>query len=198
MAALPIYELLISEDPESELQVSAIALVDVPAIEKNFLAFKDQAGKMNFAAVDEEQQMVVGPAMIPEMLIYRNDKETGEYNVFFSKDTIKCVAEKFYAKAYQGNANLMHDPEQTVDGVNYFLSWIKNDAKGMVGLTGDYPDGTWFVGAKITNPDVWAKVKSGEIKGFSVEGYFQYKKEAEPDEADVTMEKIKSILNEIN
>jgi len=28
----------------------------------------------------------------------------------------------------------------------------------------------------VNNPEVWAKIKSGEIKGFSVEGVFEYKK----------------------
>jgi formylmethanofuran dehydrogenase subunit E len=28
----------------------------------------------------------------------------------------------------------------------------------------------------VNNAEVWAKIKSGEIKGFSVEGVFEYKK----------------------
>jgi hypothetical protein len=39
---LPIYELKISEDINNEAEVSYIALVDEPAIKKDFLAFKDE------------------------------------------------------------------------------------------------------------------------------------------------------------
>ena len=193
MDKLPTFEINISESLESQLEVTAIALVDMPAIESNWMAFKEQQ-PMNFASIDEDQHLIIGAAMIPDLKIYRNDSQLGEHNVVFSKDTVRRIAEKFYAKGFQGSANIMHDAGQVVAGVNYFLSWIKDDAKGMVGLSGDYPDGTWFVGAKVNNEAVWAKVKSGEIKGFSVEGMFEYE-EKKPE--DVMMQKIKNILNEI-
>jgi len=192
----------IKPETDSELEVTAIALVDAPAIAKNFLAFKG-ALKLEFATINEDEHIIVGPAMVPDTLIYRNDKDLGEYNVFFSKETIKEIAQKYYKKCLQGSANLMHDPEQKLEGINYFLSWFKDTAKGMTGLDGDYPEGTWFVGAKVDNADAWAKIKSGEIKGFSVEGVFGYVKE-EPapvqmsdDERSATelLQKINEILN---
>lgn len=185
----------------SDLQVTAIALVDEPAIMVNWQAFATKPSLMNFATVNDDEHLIIGPAMIPDINIYRNDEEPGglgEHNVFFSKDTVKQIAEKFYAKNFQGSANIMHDAGQKVDGVNYFLSWFKDDAKGMTGLAGDYPDGTWFVGAKVTNPDAWAKVKAGLIKGFSVEGIFAYSEMKQPvDPEQSLMEKIKNILNGI-
>ena len=198
MAVLPVYEMMISDDPNSDLQVSAIALVDNPAIQINWLAFNAAVNPMHFAEIADDQHMIVGAAMIPDMKIFRTDAEMGDYNVFFSKDTVCKIAEKYYAKGFQGSANIMHDAGQKVEGVNYFLSWIKDDAKGMVGLAGDYPDGTWFVGARVNNPEVWAKIKSGEIKGFSVEGMFQYSQTNEPKSADETMlQEIKNLLNGI-
>lgn len=193
MKPLPIFELAVSDDPESDLQVTAIALVDNPAIERNWFAFKEQTNLLHFSSVNEEEQIIVGAAMIPDMKIYRNDEALGEYQIFFSKDTVKQIAETFFRKNFQGRANIMHDAGQFVEGVTYFLSWIKDEAKGMVGLEGDYPDGTWFVGAKVSNPEVWAKIKAGEIKGFSVEGMFEYKQSKTED--DVLLEKIKEILN---
>lgn len=196
---LPLYEMRINAQMDSDLEVSAISLVDVPATEKMWQAFKSTPQLMQFAEINEDQKIIVGAAMIPDLFIYRNDPERGEYNVVFSKDTVRCIAEKFYAKGFQGNANIMHDAGQAVAGVNYFLSWFKDDAKGMVGLTGDYPDGTWFVGAKVNNDAVWAKVKAGEIKGFSVEGLFEFEiSNAAPTEDESLFEKIKNILNEIS
>lgn len=200
--ALPLYEMTISDEMTSDLEVTAIALVDEPAIQVNWQAFTAQSAQMNFATINEDERLIIGPAMIPDMKIYRNDTEPdglGEYNVFFSKNTVKKIAEKFYAKGFQGSANIMHDAGQKVEGVNYFLSWIKDDAKGMIGLAGDYPNGTWFVGARVNNPDVWAKIKSGAIKGFSVEGMFQYASTPTVvDASETLLQKIKEILNGIN
>jgi hypothetical protein len=193
---LPVYELAVSEDPQSDLEVYAIALVDKPAIEKTWFAFAENKDPWKFAAVGEDdKRVVVGPAMIPDMKIYRKDEEMGEYQVFFSADTIASIAQKFFAKGNQGNANLMHDPEQAVDGVTYFMSWIKDSSKGMVGLEGEYPDGTWFVGAKVENEEVWGKIKAGEIQGFSVEGFFKYLKPASATEEELMLQKIKELLN---
>lgn len=194
---LPIYELLVSEDDDSKLEVNYVAGVDVPAIEKTWLAFKDQPDLLSFAAADETEHIIVGAAMIPDLKIYRKDEETGEeFYVIFSRQTIATIAEKFYTKNYQQNFNLMHDPSQQKDGVVFFMSFLKDEAKGMVGLKGDYPDGTWFLGAKVNNEEVWAKVQSGEIKGFSVEGLFGFKKKQMSLEERYA--KIKELLNGID
>lgn len=199
MAKLPLYEMRINAAVDSDLQVSAIALVDIPAIEKNWQAFKAAPKAMEFATINNEERVIIGAAMIPDLFIYRNDEQRGEYNVVFSKETVKEIAEKFYAKGFQGKANIMHDAGQAVEGVNYFLSWFNDKSKGMVGMEGEYPDGTWFVGAKVNNDEVWAKVKSGEIKGFSVEGLFEFEEaDVNPTEDDALFMKIKNILSEIS
>ena len=41
----------------------------------------------------------------------------------------------------------------------------------------DLPDGTWFVKMKIENDEMWSKIKDGELKGLSIEGYFINKME---------------------
>lgn len=193
---LPLIQLQIDPEDAADTQVDCVALVDAPAIERPFMAFNKadtEKRPLHFTELNEEEQIVVGPAMIPDMPIYRND-QNGEYYVVFSKDTVKQIAEKFYRKGFQNNANLMHDAGQKAEGVTYFLSFLRDTAKGMTGLSGDYPEGTWFLGARINNADVWAKIKSGEIKGFSVEGLFQYKKEQMS--AQVMAEKVRAILDD--
>lgn len=174
MTKLPTYEMVIDDNPESDVEVSFVALVDKPAIEKNFMAFNDV--KLNFA-VNEERQIISGPAMVADTLIYRRDVG-GEYNVFFSKETIQEIALKFFKKDYQKNLNLFHDPALSLQGVTIFESFVSDKSRGVQPMKGfeDLPDGTWFISAKVENPDVWAKVKSGEVKGFSVEGIFSYVK----------------------
>lgn len=174
----PLIELKISENLSDDLEVNAVAGVDNPAIEKNFFAFNHQSKPLNFAEIKQDERIVIGAAMIPNLKIYRIDEKTGEeYDVFFSKETIEQIAVKFFDKDFQKNFNLMHDPTQQKDGVVFFQSFIKDVAKGVQGMAGDYPDGTWFLGAKINNDEVWQKIKNGEIKGWSVEGNFQLKQE---------------------
>ena len=213
---LPVYKLVIDEQSE-DLQVDAVALVDKPAIERNFLAFnaefvkpkegetesefiprcvsymvgegKDQEqavaicysmyeNKMRkeFAIQSEEERIITGPAMLADTPIYRND-ERGEYYVVFDAPTIKKIAQKYFAKGFQNNVNLQHDKGQIVEGVTVFESWIVDSKRGIAPMKGfeNVPEGSWFISMKVNDDATWQKVKAGEIKGFSVEGVFEYK-----------------------
>jgi len=129
-------------------------------------------------AINEDKQEIFGPAMLADVAIYRNDLQLGEYNVVFDKSTIYKIAQKFFEKDFNKNFNLMHDPNQKCTGVYAFQSYIVDSTEGRPAPKGyeDAKDGSWFLGVKVINPKVWAKIKSGEIKGFSVEGVFEYKK----------------------
>lgn len=183
--------MVINPDESSEVEVSFVALVDKPAIERNFLAFN--AVSLNFKA-DATQRIISGPAMVADSLIYRRD-ENGEYNVFFSKETIKQIAVKFFKKDYQKNLNLFHDPALSLEGVTVFESFVSDKERGVKPMEGfeDLPDGSWFISAKIDNEEVWNKIQSGEVKGFSVEGIFSYVKKGEQrmDDLSGTLEDIK-------
>jgi len=124
-------------------------------------------------AVDQDQQMVVGPLMIPDKLIFRLDEQGEPYYVFFSQDTIKQIAQKMMKDKHIDSVNLEHNPDDTVDG--YMVStWIVEDQmKDKQQVYGfNYPAGTWFGQYKIEDMSIWEKVKEGAIKGFSVEGFF--------------------------
>lgn len=169
---LPVYKLVIDEQSE-DLQVDAVALVDKPAIERNFLAFGKHTA---FAVGNEEERIITGPAMMADTPIYRND-ERGEYYVVFDAPTIKQIAQKYFAKGFQNNVNLQHDKGQIVEGVTVFESWIVDSKRGIAPMKGfeDAPEGSWFISMKVNDDATWQKVKAGEIKGFSVEGVFEYK-----------------------
>jgi hypothetical protein len=173
---LPIYLLEINEDLMDGSEVDFVALVDKPAIERNFLRFKED--RMNFEIQDEERRIISGPIMLADTPIYRNDNGQ-EYFVSFPKDTIYKIVKKMFQKGYTSNVNLMHDPNQVVDGVTMFEIWITDESRGIKPMKGfEYaPDGSAFASYSIDNDEVWGKVKSGEFKGFSVEGLFNYKKQ---------------------
>ena len=197
---LPVYKMDIVSDENSDLEVDYVALVDKPAIEKNFLAFNEHEQKMAFA-IQEDEQIITGALMLADKPIYRND-ENGEYYVVFGKDTIKKIAQKFFTKGYQSNVNLMHDSGQRLDGLTMFESWITDEKRGVKAMTGfeDVPEGSWFGSFKVNNPDVWQMVKDGKVKGFSVEGLFQMKPTEKQDinkVAENMWSQIQDILSQV-
>ncbi len=189
---LPIYNLEIISDVDSEMEVDYVALVDRPAIDKNFLAFNENNVQLSFAIQDEDEQIITGALMLADKPIYRND-ENGEYYVVFTKETIKQIAQKFFAKGYQSNVNLMHDSGQQLNGLTMFESWITDSKRGILAMKGfeDVPDGSWFGSFKVDNAEVWKMVKEGKVKGFSVEGLFSYRK------ADIQQSQVQDLWSQI-
>jgi hypothetical protein len=175
MRDLPIYKLTINDSDTSESEVNFIALVDEPAIERNFLTFSN---KLQFTT-DKERQIVSGPAMIADLPIYRRDEKYGEYYVVFDKETIEKIVLKFMRKGYTGNVNLMHDSTKIVDGVYVFESFIIDKDRGIKPPKGfdDLTDGSWYVSMKVDNMKLWDNMKL--FNGFSVEGVFEYQSEDE-------------------
>jgi hypothetical protein len=191
---LPVYLLDISEDMNDDAEVDAIALVDRPAIMKNWNAFKNQ---QRFEVVSEDKRIISGPLMLADVPIFRSDATYGDYYVVFSKDTIFKIAQKFFKRGYQSNVNLMHSPNAQVDGVTMFESFITDESRGILPMKGfeDAPDGSWFGSFKVDNQDVWNDVKDGKFKGFSVEGLFTYK--TKPNKEQELMNAIKEILQKV-
>jgi hypothetical protein len=161
---------LILDETMALTGIDAISLVEYPAIEEDFIALNTQK-KETFAMQNQEKRLLMGAALIPDKPIYRTDGEN-EYYVYFSKDTIRKAMELFFKNGYQRNATIEHDYE--VDGTTIVESWIIEDdtldKSRAYGL--DLPVGTWMVSMKIDNESIWKRVKDGEFKGFSIEGYF--------------------------
>jgi hypothetical protein len=134
---------------------------------------KNNMSKQRFAT-DEEKRIVIGPAMIPDLRIFRRDPKGNPYYVYFSSDTIKMIAEKYMRNKYIDNNDEMHNGKAVSD-VYVIESWIKEDEQDKSTKYGysDLPVGTWFVSMKVKNDEVWKKVKEGYLNGFSVSGYFE-------------------------
>ena len=123
---------------------------------------------------DDEKKIVVGPAMIPDLKIFRKDGLGNPYYVFFSAETIKMIADKYMRNKYIDNNDEMHNGKAVSD-VYVIESWIKESEEDKSNIYGyqDLPVGTWFVSMKVRNEDTWKKVKEGKLNGFSVSGYFE-------------------------
>lgn len=190
---LPVYELVINPDEDSF--VDAVALVEQPAIESNFLAFSKEQLNLTFTT-DDEEMTVLGAAMIPDQLIYRIDPNRKEYNVFFSKDTIKQIAQTFFKKGFQKNMNLDHTKTPAKSYI--FQSYIVDESKGMAAPKNlNIPDGSWVVAAKVEDPTVWKEIKAGKQKGFSVEGVFEMIENKSEQNIDEEMMKALKLLNSL-
>ena len=190
-----IVELVIEENNEM-LAIDAISLVSAPAIEQDFVFFGKEKHNLTFAKVDEDKRMLVSPALIPNKQIFRYDPNTdSEYYVYFSKDTVRQAAELYLKHNNHHKATYEH--QDRVSGVLTTESWIKEgdqDKSKMYGY--DLPNGTWFVKMRIDNDDLWQKIKDGELKGLSIEGYFVDKMQ-KMSETQPTDQEILEALNEI-
>lgn len=187
---------LVIEDDNQELAIDAISLVTAPAIEQDFVFFGKEKNNLTFAKVDEEKRMLVSPALIPNKQIFRYDPNTdSDYYVYFSPETVRRASELYLKHNNHHKATYQH--QDRVSGVLTVESWIKEGDMDKSKLYGfDLPNGTWFVKMKIQNEDLWNKIKSGELKGLSIEGYFTDKME-KMSEKQPSDEEILKALNEI-
>ena len=166
---MKLYELVI-EDIDTD-EIFAISLVESPAIESDFVYFNKE--EVRFAEVDKEQKTLVGAILIPNKRILRIDGEGNPYEVFFTKETVKRLAENYLMKKYTDSATLEHG-DKKIKGVHLVQSWIKDsklDKSNQYGLS--LPEGSWIGMFKITDNKLWNEyVKTGKVQGFSIEGLF--------------------------
>ena len=189
-----IVELVIEDESES-LAIDAISLVSAPAIEENFVFMSKEKNNLTLAKVDEDKREIVSPALIPNKQIFRVDESGNDYYVFFSKSTVKRASELYLKHNNHHKATYEHSDK--VAGVLAVESWIKEGDQDKSKLYGfDLHYGSWFVKLKIENSDLWKKVKSGELVGLSIEGYFVDKMQ-KMSERQPTDEEILEALNEI-
>ncbi len=196
MKETKIVELVIADDSQ-ELAIDAISLVTSPAIEQDFVFFGKEKNNLTFAKVDEDKRMLVSPALIPNKQIFRHNPNTQEdYYVYFSKETVRKASELYLKHNNHHKATYQH--QDRVSGVLTVESWIIEDTKLDKSTLYGYslPVGTWMVKLKIDNDEIWSKIKDGELKGLSIEGYFTDKMES-MSEAQPTNEEILKALNEI-
>ena len=188
-----IVELVLNEDDDNA-GIDAVSVVENPAIEENWVALKKH--EIELKTIDEEKRLLMGAALVPKKQIYRrNEKTNEEYYIFFSKDTIRKASQLFLKSSNQNNATIEHTKK--IEGLSVVESWIvedtKKDKSALYGFNAEV--GTWFITMKVDNEEVWNKVKEKEIKGFSIEGYFAEKVEANKQLTnEEILEQIKSLF----
>jgi len=186
-----IVELIIDEK-DDESGISAVSVVESPAIESDFLALKKH--EIELKEVDAEKRILMGAALIPNKQIYRKNDKNEEYYIYFSEETVRKASELFFMNSNQNNATLEH--KQKLEGMSVVESWIVEGAHDKSMNYGfNFPKGTWVISMKVNNDEIWNKVKLGEVKGFSIEGYFADKYEMSLiNEDDLLITEIKNLI----
>lgn len=184
---LPVFDLTIEDDNIFD----NVSLVDFPAIQRDFVKFAADT-EIKFK-VDDEKHIVNGPVLIPGQMIYRKSGDR-EFYVRFNEKAIEDMELRFFKDHSNTNGNVMHQVE--VDGVTYFESYIVNKERNIAPVEfSDLPDGTWIMSAKIENEELWNLIRSGAIRGFSIDATLTFK--PAKDEID-SLDELMDYLNNIN
>jgi len=198
---MKIVELILDENQDAS-GIEAISIVESPAIEEDFIALK--SNEIKLAEIDKEKKILMGALLIPNKPIYRNNGED-EYYIYFSKDTVLKASQMYLTKGNQNNSTLEH--QHSLSGLSLVESWIVedevHDKSRKYGM--NVPVGTWMGAVKVNNDEVWNDyVKTGKVKGFSIEGYFADKMErpkesikedmSKEKEADLLLSQIEKII----
>ena len=200
MKTLPIYLATITDANDG---VYAISLVDYPATEVSWVAFKEDKEIQKFSIQDEEEHILCGVVMLADTNIYRRDGDY-EYYIRYDKETLRKMAEKMLSDKTFNQIDLMHDGEIIPDGtVNLVELFIKDEAKGLnPTYLENIPDGSLLCTYKVNDEALWDKCKDGTFQGFSLAGYFgleqafnaQQKEENNNKNNISIMKKIKQML----
>ena len=170
---LPLFKAIFDPDDLDE-GVFTVSLVEEPAVESYFIAF-DKDEELSFSIVDESEHKVIGVVLRADYPILRVDGEGKYYNLVFDKDTIYNITQRFVRSGFTGSVSILHNGVP-VDGVDLTQLFIKDESKGISPKGFEsIEDGSLFAEYKVNNSDIWEKIISGELKGFSVEGVFGMK-----------------------
>lgn len=194
---LPVYKAVV--DDSEETGIFCISLVDDPAVESNWLAFKEDKETLKFSVEDEDQHIIRGVIMRCDFPIYRRTESGYEYYIEYDKDTIKKMAQKYLAFGFQNNVDTMHN-FKLEEGV-FMTQWFIKDSENGINPKGfeDIEDGSLFAEFKVENEDIWSEIKEGTFKGFSLAGTFGTELVNDPEELEykAIVELINKIKNRL-
>lgn len=197
---LPLYEALITDEEDG---IVCISLVDDPAVESNWLAFaKNKQPHLQFKVENEDEHIILGVVMRADFPIYRIGVSGFEYYIQYSRETIAKMTRKMLSDNAFKYIDTQHN-NQWVEGVELEELFIKDTDKGInpQGFE-EIENGSLFAKYRISNEEIWEKVKAGEFKGFSLEGYFDieekinnFQKQHKKNNMSL-LERLKKILTE--
>ena len=134
-------------------------------------------GQFQFKALQDKYE-IAGPLMVADKLIPRYDEEGNKYFVFFDAEGIKKLSYKLMTNKLIDSVNIEHDPNKSISDLTLVESWLVTDPENDKSNSYGYKltKGSWFGIYKVNSKEIWDKyIKTGLVKGFSVEGIFKDK-----------------------
>ena len=155
----------------STSDIYAVSLVEDEAVESGFVALSKQKQPMNFKIQNEEKRMLYGVALRANFPIYRC-YENDEFYLTFDANAIERLVNKFMSNYSQKSFTIDH--MESAEGIVITESWLvkdtENDKSNALGLE-NVSEGSWIIGCKINNDEIWQSIKEGRWHGFSIESW---------------------------
>ena len=196
------YEVIITDDMLIK-GVNALSLVEEPATKNIWLTLNKEEELLQLKAIDSEKHILMGVVLIPDVDIPRLGKNgEDDFTIKFSNQTIEKAQELFFKNSFQNSTTIEHNKQPLSDNTvveSWIVEDVEKDKTALYNLNA--PIGSWVVKMKINNEEVWTDyVKTGKVKGFSIEGFFKPVEITEmsiefTDEQKV--DKIKELINEL-
>lgn len=166
---LDVYNATISDIEDG---IIFISLVDLPAVERDFVCFKEMKEPVRFKIENEDKHIISGVVMLANSPIYRVNGDY-EYYMTYTPETLQKMSEKMLSEGTFKNIDLQHN-NRKVEGVNLIEVYQKDSSKGISpNFVDDVPDGSLMASFHITNDALWDEIKNGDfLNGFSLEGFF--------------------------
>ena len=174
---------------ENGLQI--LSMVETPAIEINYVKMEEEINHIKMEVLDEEKNIVIAPALVPDMLIPRVHKGI-KYYISFDKETIEQSLIKMSAEQKDQNVDVNHS-EKLINGAIVMEKFIThNNRVTQVKNFESLPMGALFFTAKVTDTQLMSDIKAGKINGWSIDGFYDLEIE---EDVELTEDEIK-ILND--
>ena len=155
----------------STSDIYAVSLVEEEAVESGFIALSKQKQPMDFKIHNEEKRMLYGVALRADFPIYRRYGED-EFYLTFDANAIERLVNKFMSN--YGQKSFTIDHMEPAEGIVITESWLvkdtENDKSNALGLE-NVSEGSWIIGCKINNDEIWQSIREGRWHGFSIESW---------------------------
>lgn len=170
--------------------LNILSMVETPAIEINYVKMEEEINHIKMEVLDEEKNIVIAPALVPDMLIPRVHKGI-KYYISFDKETIEHSLVKMSAEQKDQNVDVNHS-EKLINGAIVMEKFITHPNRvTQVKNFENLPMGTLFFTAKVIDEKLMGDIKAGKINGWSIDGFYDLEIE---EEVELTEDEIK-ILN---
>lgn len=164
---IPLYELIINSEEQG---IVGISLVEDPAIGEHFIMLSNEDVDMHTIMSNDEQQVLMGPVLIPNLPINRIDGAGNPYQIIFSKAKILELARNMMRNGSHQVIDKEHDQHRLHSIATQEL-WIVEDNDKAYNYFDkkQIPVGTLMAAVHVPSKQTWSEIKRSKLSGFSID-----------------------------